>query len=144
MGRTTSYVSLPGFVADAGSINRNTGVQIDWTDVDVSRKNSAGKKVVEAGTIMAELSGGQVIPRLDVSGKEKAVGILESTAVEDEPSAALSGYGLIIGGVIYKNLLAETDETNFATWLAELNDTGVSTGFAWLTYADGRESQGVL
>lgn len=140
MGRTTTYVSLPGFIADLASVDRNTGITIDWANVDSGRENSAGKKVIEAGTIMAELSGGKWIPRLDVSGAEKASGILEATAVEDEKAAALSGYGCIIGGVIFKNLLAETDENDFATWLAELNDTGVSTGFAWQTYADDRES----
>lgn len=139
MGRTTSYVSLPGFVADPNSIDKNTGIVIDWTNVDAARENSAGDKVIEAGTIMAQESGGKWIPRLDVSGSEKAGGILETTAVEGEESAALSGYGCIIGGVIFKNLLAETGETDFDTWIAELNDTGVGTGFAWLTYADSRE-----
>jgi hypothetical protein len=140
MGRTTSYVSLPGFMADPASVDRNTGVQIDWASVDVARKNSAGKKVIEAGTILAEKAGGKVIPRADVSGAEVATGILETTAVEDERSAALSGYGCLIGGALFKNLLPENAETDFADWIAELNDTGVGTGFAWLTYADNRES----
>ncbi len=139
MGRTTSYVSLPGFVADPNSIDKNTGIVIDWASVDAARENAAGDKVIEAGTIMAQESGGKWIPRLDVSGAEKAGGILETTAVEGETVAALSGYGCIIGGVIYSNLLQETGETDFATWLAELNDTGVGTGFAWATYADNRE-----
>lgn len=139
MGRTTTYVSLPGFVADPNSVDRNTGIVIDWTNVDAARENSAGDKVIEAGTIMAQESGGKWIPRKDVSGSEKAGGILETTAVEGEAAAALSGYGCIIGGVLYSNLLPETAETDFATWLAELNDTGVSTGFAWETYADNRE-----
>lgn len=139
MGRTTSYVSLPGFVADPNSIDKNTGIVIDWASVDSARENAAGDKVIEAGTIMAQKSSGKWIPRLDVSGAEKAGGILETTAVEDESVAALSGYGCIIGGVIYSNLLQETGETDFATWLAELNDTGVGTGFAWQTYADNRE-----
>jgi hypothetical protein len=139
MGRTTTYVSLPGFVADSHSIDRNTGIVIDWASVDAARENSAGDKVIEAGTIMAEKSSGKWIPRADVSGAEVAGGILETTAVEGETAAALSGYGCLIGGVIYKNLLADASETDFETWLAELNDTGVGTGFAWATYADSRE-----
>ena len=139
MGRTTSYVSLPGFVADPASIDRNTGIVIDWASVDAAREDANGDKTIQAGTIMAQKSSGKWIPRLDVSGSEKAGGILETTAVEGETFAALSGYGCIIGGAIYKNLLAETSETDFDVWIAELNDTGMSTGFAWLTYADTRE-----
>lgn len=140
MGRTMTYVSQPGFIADGASVSRNTGVQIDWANVDVARKNSAGKKVIAAGTILADGAEGRKIPRLDVKGQETAIGILETTAVEGESAAALSGYGCIIGGVIFKNLLPENAEEDFADWIAELNDTGVSTGFAWLTYADDRES----
>lgn len=140
MGRTTSYVSLPGFVADPASVDRNTGIVINWTNVDAGRKDANGKKTIQAGTIMAQESGGKWIPRADVArGGEVAGGILETTAVEGERVAALSGYGCIIGGAIYRNLLRETGETDFATWIAELNDTGISTGFAWLTWADNRE-----
>jgi hypothetical protein len=139
MGRTTTYVSLPGFIADPVSIDRNGGIVIDWASVSATRDNSAGNKVIHAGTIMAEKSSGKWIPRADVSGAEVSGGILETTAVENETDAALSGYGCIIGGAIYKTLLPETAETDFLTWLGELNDTGVGTGFAWLTYADNRE-----
>lgn len=141
MGRTNSYVSLVGFVADPASVDRNTGIVIDWTNVDSAREDANGDKTIKAGTIMAQESGGKWIPRADVStGGEVAGGILETTAVEGEKIAALSGYGCIIGGVIYKNLLQETSDGDFDTWIAELNDTGMSTGFAWLTYADSREA----
>lgn len=139
MGRTTSYVSLPGFVADPASVDRNTGIVIDWANVAAGRKDALGAKTIQAGTIMAQEEGGKWIPRADVTDAEVAGGILETTAVEGEQIAALSGYGCIIGGVIYANLLQETGTGDFDTWIAELNDTGMSTGFAWLMYADTRE-----
>ena len=55
--------------------------------------------------------------------------------------AMLTGYGLIVGGVIHENLLpdaTDTPRTLAAPIKTELNAAG--TGFAWRTYNDGRAS----
>jgi hypothetical protein len=98
----------------------------------------SGSKVIPAGTVMAELTGGKVVPRAARPGSETAIGLLETGAAEDSKSDALSGYGLIIGGVIYENLLPDAagGTTISSTYKTELQTAGVGTGFAWRTYAD--------
>jgi len=212
--RQTIYGSMPNFVADPESIDRNTGRQIDWSkvgpaymagqrytitagataaiaatsitvaalpvalpvgtvldftgagkfatltanaaagataitvealDASVINGNTAvyvvsysQEKVIPAGTVMAELASGLIVPRAARPGAETAMGILWSTATSAlyEPNSdSLSGYGIIIGGVIYENLLPEV----ITAYKTELNTAGVGTGFAWQTYADSRE-----
>lgn len=212
--RTTSYGSMPNFVADPETISRNDGRQIDWSKVPVSyiagtsytitaaaaalaaatsitvaalpvalpvgtilNFTGAGEfatltasaaagattltvealdagiedtdtatykisysqaKVIPAGTVMCELSSGKVVPRVARPGSETAIGLLWSTATEAtyEPNSdSISGYGIIIGGVIYETLLPET----ITSYKTELTTAGVGTGFSWQTYADSRE-----
>lgn len=68
----------------------------------------------------------------------KASGILLATALEGDDIDAISGYGLVIGGVVFKNLLEEDGNGDFDTWLSELKEAG--TGFAFETYSDDRSS----
>src|SRR5688572_28752663 len=117
---TTSIVRLP-FVADPHSIMRNSGRQIDWENV--SATNADGKKVVYAGTVVGELLGtGKVSPRVVTTNP--AIGIMETTAVQGEAQAALSGYGIIIGGHLFENLLPDASgspKTLAAAVKTELN-----------------------
>lgn len=92
-------------------------------------------KVIKAGTIMAQLASGKTIPRAAVTGAETATAILETAALERDESVGV-GYGHIVGGVIYQNLLPDFGHASFATWKGELTAAGVGTGFSWLTYAD--------
>ena len=210
--RTTVYGSMPNFVADPESIDRNTGRQVDWSYVPDTYKagtsytitaqatanaaatsitvtatlaamptgtvlnfSTAGRfatltapaaagattltvealdaavgsgytapylvsysqeKVIPAGTIMCELSSGKIVPRAARPGSETAIGILWSTATEArfEPNSdSLSGYGIIIGGVIYETLLPET----ITSYKTELETNG--TSWVWETYSDSRE-----
>lgn len=212
MGRTTWYDTFPGFVAEQASVQRNTGRQIDWTQVPEKHRSSAvlvklngavsvdatsitvdalsgaipagtllhfgeskefvkvtaaaaaaattltvevvptaledndeayyggtGDKVIAAGTVMAELSGGKLVPRVDRPGSETATCILESSASDGDEAAAASGYGCIVGGVIYENLLPTYSDANWSTIKGELNTAGVGY-FVWETYADNRSS----
>jgi hypothetical protein len=94
---------------------------------------------VAAGTLMAELSSGLLIPRSAVTGSETTTCILETEAVEDDDEhIGADGYGCIVGGVIYKNLLPDAANGSFATWLGELKTA--SAGFVFETYADSRAS----
>lgn len=139
--RTTTFESRPGFYVDDSSFNRIGGRQIDWTSVLVAHVDAnTGKKVLLPGTILIEkTAGGAVFPRADIgAGTQKAIGILETYAIEDEPTAALSGYGIVVGGVVFKNLLADAKHADFAAMLTELEIAGTCTGWTWITYADSR------
>lgn len=134
-GRTTYNVSRPSFICDPHSIMRNGGKQIDWANVDASLKNAEGNKVIPAGTIMVTLASGKVIRRIDAARvAETSSMILESTAVENDRVVAKSGYGFIVGGVIYRNLLAEGAHASIATFATELNTNGY--GWVFEIYAD--------
>jgi hypothetical protein len=96
-----------------------------------------GSKVIPAGTVMAALASGLVIPRAAVTGAETAIGILVSSANEGSRSDAKSGYGLLIGGAIYENLLPEAAGSPAvidSDWKTELQAAG--TGFSFHQYSD--------
>jgi hypothetical protein len=98
----------------------------------------SGALVIKSGTIMAELSGGKIIPRSAVTGGETAIGFLVGDAEDGALQDALSGYGLIVGGVVYGELLPDRNESGFATWIAEINTAG--PGLRLETYSDNRAS----
>lgn len=137
MGRVTTVVSQVGFVADQHSMMRNDGRQIDFATVDDAYIVAAtGKKRLPAGTVMYEITPGGKIAEADALGAppaaEAIVGILVTDAVEGDRSAALSGYGVYVGGVIYGDLLPIPGQ---AAGLA-----GVGTGFHIIPYTDDRAS----
>lgn len=95
------------------------------------------EKVIPAGTTMCELASGKIVPRAARPGAETAMGLLIATA--SQPGAlgarshAKSGHGLIVGGVIYENLLPE----DISAYKTELATNG--SGWVWQTYADNTE-----
>lgn len=132
---TTTNVSMPGFIVDHNSVDRDTGRQIDWANVPDSFKNAEGKKVLPAGKIMAEMSGGKIVARSNIPGAQTAIGILASNAVEGAPHNAASGFGLLVGGVFYINLMPDKAHADLDDMQAELAAVG---NFVWRTYADNR------
>lgn len=116
---------------------------LDISDNDVAYYEGTGAKTIKGGTVMAELSGGKLIPRADRPASETATCLLEATAVENEKSDALSGYGCITGGMIFENLLPEASGSPAvisSTYKSELQTAGVGTGFGFLQYGDSRTS----
>jgi hypothetical protein len=112
-------------------------------DDDEATLGGLGEKTIPAGTVMAALSSGKMVPRAALPGSETAIGILEATAVENSKSAALSGYGVIIGGSLYENLLPEASGSPAvinSTYKTEMQTAGVGTGFAFFQYADNTAS----
>jgi hypothetical protein len=148
MARTSITGSSPGFVVDPNATARSDGRQIDWTNVSSDFiPDGLTKKRIPAGTIVAENADGKVIPRADVAaafiahpsdwaGTETSVGFLVSDAVEDARSAALSGYGMFIGGVFYRELLPDHGNASFADWVSEVVDAGYSVRLE--TFSDSR------
>lgn len=83
-----------------------------------------GSKIVKAGTIMAQLSTGLVIPRKAVTGAETASMMIVSTVEEGARQDAATGYGMFVGGSFYQDLLPDKDESGFATWIGEIRTNG--------------------
>lgn len=212
MGRVTSSISRPPFIADPTSIDRNQGRQIDWANVAAKYYDTAvvvtlganaaqnattltvaaltgaiptgttldfggakfarltadaaagattltvaaiptalvsgdtatyvgpnGKRVLPAGTAVGEtLGSGKISPR--VASTNTAIGLLETTAVEGEAQAALSGYGVIVGGVVFENLLPDATGGPPATLASGIKTelAAAGTGFSWQSYGDSR------
>lgn len=119
-----------------------TGTTIE--DGDAAIYPGSGDKFIPAGKAMVELTGGKVVPRADRPGSETTMGFLETNAIENSVAAALTGYGVIIGGVLFENLLPDaTGGTTGAlpdAYKTELmNATNPrSTGFAFEQYQDNR------
>ncbi len=136
MGRTTANISTPGFVVDNNSMRSNDGRQIDWAGVDDSRIDAtSGKKVIPAGTAVSVSTNdaNKVVPSADTDATGNAIGLLKTTAIEDDRSAALSGYGVYIGGVVYEDLTPDGIDGSNA-FKAELATSGCT--FQWEAYND--------
>lgn len=141
MGRTTVNIGRPGFVVDNSSMESNGGRQIDWANVGAGYVDAnTGKKVLPAGTVVGELLGsGKISPRVVTTNP--ATGILKTNAVEDEESAALSGYGVYKGGVVFESLLPDatgTPKTLPSAMKTELASAGCT--FKYEAYADDTAS----
>lgn len=126
-----------GFIVDLHSLDRsNGGRQINWAAVTAT--NADGKKFLPAGTVVGDLAGsGKVGPR--VATTNPAIGLLETDATEGDLTAAITGYGVIVGGVLHENLLPDatgTPKTLPAAIKTELSAAG--SGFAFLQYQDTR------
>lgn len=129
VSRKTHVLTYPGFVADSASITQRNGRQVDWPALPTAWEGN-----IPPGTIVSLTIEGKIVPRSTTT--ETAVGILVSSANQDSRVDALSGYGIIVGGVIYENLLRENTDINFDTWKTELQAAG--TGFVFETYSDNR------
>lgn len=138
---TTRQLSRAQWLVDWANAPRDLGAQIDWASVDPARVDASGKKYVPDGTIMARIvSNGKLIPRRDVAargnalGTEVAAGILIGQANEGDQSDALTGYGLVLGGLVYNNLLFDFGHANLAAWKTELETNALT--FVYLTHAN--------
>lgn len=132
----TGEVAVVTAAAAAGA----TSVTVEALDAGVEDNDTAtvsgtGGKILKAGTVVAEDgTTKKIFPR---SATAAAKGILRTDAIEGDLSAAVTGYGVIIGGVIYENLLPVTPDSTTKT---ELNAVNVGTGFVWETYSDNRNA----
>lgn len=141
MGRTDYNLSTPGFVCDNNSMRKNSGRQIDWANVAAGYVDAdSGLKTIPAGTVMSasDAGDGSVLP--DANGSHvtgNPIGVLVSTAIEDDESAALSGYGIYVGGVVYEDLLPESVGGTSPNH-SDLQSNGLT--FQFETYADSSVS----
>lgn len=140
--RTERVAATPGFVADPPSMTHNSGRQISWDDVPAAYADDEGNKSIPAGTAMSQLASGQVVPRVDrdvvAAPTEAAIGLLVSSAQENDRNAALSGYGIYNGGVVYENLLPDFEDAEWTDGTIPDELAAAGTGFAFETYEDDR------
>lgn len=102
--------------------------------------SGSGDKVIPAGTVVAQLSSGKIVPRASRPGAETATGILETPAQENSKSDALTGYSVIVGGNLYENLLPDATGSPAVLPTAyknELNAANISN-FVFEQYYDSR------
>jgi hypothetical protein len=107
-------------------------------NAEATYSDGSGAKVVPAGTIVAQLASGKVIPRKSVTGAETAIGFLVSDAADGDRAAARTGYGVYVGGVFYEELLPDHDDASFDTWIGEIKTAG--PGVRLETYSDSSAS----
>lgn len=136
MSPRTSHTGLsrPSFLVDPTSAERDGGHQIDW-DVAFTGFGTAGSRVIPHGHPMSPSgTAGKIVPSTNAAGNEASViGLLEGPAVEDDQSAAKTGYGLVTGGVVYEQLIPGITAT------IKTNAAGNVRGLLFYTYEDSRD-----
>lgn len=86
-----------------------------------------GAKYIPAGTCVAKLSSGKIIPRVDVTGAETAIGFIETGAASDSETDSLTGYSVLRGGHFNENLLPDADSVTgliSTTYKTEMRTNG--------------------
>lgn len=126
---TSYYVIAAGLTASVFSVSATAGgaaVNLATNDGTASVSQVVGGTYAAGGTIIAARS---------------AAGILETDAVYLGHGDSLSGYSLLVGGVVYDTLLPDATSTPKvlpAAYKSELAAAGCS--FKYSTYADSRAS----
>jgi hypothetical protein len=108
MPRTSKALDLGRkFVADEGSIMQyGLGVSLDFATFTDPKFGTSGKKVIPAGTIVELNAGGQAVV-YDGTGQAyltAAIGL-----EQEEQGGSYGTVGLIVGGVIFENLLPDAN-----------------------------------
>ena len=137
--RTDTVVTRPRFLVEEHNAARHPGKQIDWSAFGTDYQDAEGDVVLKGGTPVAvDDTSGKLIPR-DTGAGDTAVGLLATTASEKKASDhdSLSGYGFIIGGVVYEDLLPNPAGADMSTVKTELQDAS-DYGFEFVGYSDDR------
>lgn len=93
---------------------------------------SGNKKLPHGEPIQEDPTTGLVFPADDDT--TSAVGLLEGPALENDLAAPLTGYGMIVGGVVYRDLVPHLTEDKETALKAN------GTGFKFEDYDDSRAS----
>lgn len=126
-------------VATSAAHGYEVGDTVEIIDATVTAYN--GTKVITAVTENTYSFAQTGTPADDAGGATsfiKANSILLTDAVENSKNAPVNGQGVVLGGVLYENLMAENADDDFETFKAELKEAG--TGYVFDTYSDSRGS----
>ena len=124
---TNYFVIATGLTDDAFSVSTTatgSAVDLDTGNGTAILRRVAGGTYTATGTVLAARS---------------AVGLLETDATEGAGAEALSGYSLLVGGVVYDSLLPDATSSPKAlpaAYKTELASAGCT--FKYVTYADSR------
>lgn len=147
--RSTHNNSLAAFIADHQSIEQIPGRIVNWDAVDDSYiVESTGKKRLPAGTIVGELSDGRICEdggtdaTVSPEDESSTLGILLTDANEGASEEALTGYGILVGGVLYENLLPDATGGPPKTIGSQAKTDLATAGctFKYVNYVDSRAS----
>jgi hypothetical protein len=97
--------------------------------------------VADADTFTYAATGANGTATGTIVASRTAIGLLETDAVQNGHADSLSGYSLLVGGVVYETLLPDATGTPpvlAAATKAELTAAGCS--FKYVAYADSRAS----
>jgi hypothetical protein len=97
--------------------------------------------VPDADTFTYATTGADATASGTITMSRRAIGILETDATQNAPAASLSGYGLLVGGVLYETLLPDATGSPLAlpaAYKSELAAAGCT--FKYTSYADSRAS----
>lgn len=110
----------------------------DDSEAFADKTGDSDKRLIPAGTIMSRLSDGYLIPRSITDASEPATEVLRSDAVEDSKAASKTGWGTIVGGILYENLCPDADGSGdvSSTYKTELNTAGCT--FQFTDFIDSR------
>lgn len=145
-GESKEFAMLTAYAAVGSTALAVQALPAAIEDTDTATYTVAGKtgKEIPAGTVMCVPDGeSKIIPYVDVYGATvDEIMLLETSAYEESEAESPTGYGCIIGGVVYETLLPDSGDTNWASIKAELVDAdgGLCAGFVFESYADDRAS----
>lgn len=124
---TNYFVIAAGLTNDAFAVSTTaagSAVNLDTGNGTAILRRVAGGTYTATGTVVVARS---------------AVGLLETDATEGAGAEALSGYSLLVGGVVYESLLPDatgSPKALPAAYKTELDSAGCT--FKYITYADSR------
>lgn len=125
VGATTVNIVASDFFIPSGSTAHYGGTEFSLLQ---------GNRMVRAGTVMDLQADGTIVPSALGTGGVTAFCILETNAFEDAPTDAATGYGCIVQGQIFENLLPEASggppKVITSAWKTEL----LARGGAWMFF----------
>lgn len=125
---TNYYVIAAGLTADAFAVSATAGGSA------VNLATGDGTALMRVVRYAASITAGGTI-----TAARSAVGMIETNAAEESHAHALSGYSLIVGGVLYETLLPDatgSPKALPAAYKSELVSAGAT--FKYVPYADSR------
>jgi hypothetical protein len=147
-GTTLNFTGAGEFaITTADAAAGATALAVEATDAAIEDDDTAivagsGDKFIPAGTRMGGganwFGGGPMWPR---SASNPAACLLATDAIENSRAVPRSGYGVIVGGVIFENLLPGATGTPKRIASAERTELAAAgTGFTWRQYGDSSAS----
>jgi hypothetical protein len=160
MATTTIEYSKQQFVVDPSQIAIDQGHVINWDQVTdapgVTVDDNGVPTKIAAGTAMkydVAPGGPATVKTIINSGAAPYTGaifLLATDAIRASTAAAKTGYGVIIGGTIFENLLPQAADQGptgvgipaaLKTALEAGRTAGENRGFAWRKYYDSRAAE---